>query len=117
MRTAPTRISAVRLPHAHTHTHTCSSPRHPVTAVCVCVCLCRVRDEAVPELPYRGRAGVAGGGVALAGQPPLQGVGTRVRGVGAEQPLAADGRSLRAGQRTQQVGAAEKHVVLLSWLS
>lgn len=52
--------------------------------------------------------------MALAGQPPLQGDRSHVRGVGAEQPLAADGRSLRAGQRTEQVGAAEKHVVLLS---
>lgn len=52
--------------------------------------------------------------MALAGQPPLHRDGSRVRRVGAEQPLAADGGSLRAGQRTKEVGAAEKHVVLPS---
>lgn len=64
----------------------------------------RVWDQAVPELPYRGRAGVPRGGVALAGQPPGPWDGSRVRGVGAEQPLAGDGGSLRPGQRAQQVG-------------
>lgn len=66
-----------------------------------------MREEAVPELSYRGWSGVPGGGVALAGQPPHQGNGSHVWSVGVEQPLAADGRSLCSGQWTEKVGAPD----------
>lgn len=78
---------------------------HADVAGLVPVCF-RVRDAAVPELPHRGRPGVPGGRVALAGQPAHQGHRSRVRSVGVESQLAADRRPLRPGQRLQQVGAS-----------
>lgn len=74
------------------------------------MCAFRVRDKAVPQLSHRGRTSVSGGRVALAGQPPLQGNGTCVWSLCAEQPLAADRRSLRP----KQVGAPLSEMTGLS---
>lgn len=74
------------------------------------MCAFRVRDKAVPQLSHRGRTSISGGRVALAGQPPLQGNGTCVWSLCAEQPLAADRRPLRP----KQVGAPLSEMTGLS---
>lgn len=90
--------------HAHTNTPSWCTPLN----LYQCCFMFRVWDEAIPELPYRGRAGVPGGRVALAGQPPGHWDGSRVRCIGTEQPLAGDRGSLRPRHRPQQVGATSR---------
>lgn len=91
----------------HTQTHTSSS----CTLLNLSSCLVfRLWDEAVPKLSYCWRAGVPGGRVALAGQPADPWCGSRVRCIGAEQPLAGDGSSLRPRQRPQHVGVTSRTV-------
>lgn len=88
-----------------THTHTIHACLCAVWRFHLCFCDSRLWQEAIQELSHRGWAGIPGGGVALAGQPSHKRNRSRVWSVGAEQPLAADGRPLRHGQHTRQVRA------------